>query len=77
MTDVSADLRALERRVATLETSAAVALSDKAHMDQRFDRLDKAIERINGHVRWAVMLLVGGILGGIVKFAMDGGFAGV
>ncbi len=61
------EARLLERRVAALETAAAVISSQSANVSER-------LKSIEDTLRWLVRLIIGALIMAIVAFAIKGGF---
>ena len=74
------EVRALGSRVASLETAHAVSLNDRGHVDKRFDMVQRQISDLSDMIRrvgWFLGALVASaLLGGMLKWIVEGGLAG-
>ena len=73
-------VRSIESRVADLETHRAVSVADRAHLDRRFDTLEKQIGQTESTIRkigWFVGALIAtSLLGAFMNFVLSGGLVG-
>lgn len=72
------DIKALDRRVAVLETRDAVRLEKDAHMDKRFDRLEQMQRDTQGTLnRLAWMVVSAVVVAALAALLNNGGVFGV
>jgi hypothetical protein len=73
------DLRisAIEDATVMLERELAVAEEKRKFVEQRFNQMDKRLDRIDGHISRLVWLIIAAIVGGFMSFVMRGALLGV
>ncbi|MGR3484702.1 MAG: hemolysin XhlA family protein [Paracoccaceae bacterium] len=63
-------LETLIPRVATLETRAAVEDAHRASVERRLSAIEDTL-------RWLLRIVLGGLIAGLLAFALQGGFGDV
>lgn len=67
-------ITSLEQWKQEQEIEVALIKERRATTDERFDRVEKRLDKIDGHVSRLVWLVVAAILSAIVTFTVKGGF---
>ncbi|MEM1374154.1 MAG: hypothetical protein AAGF78_07220 [Pseudomonadota bacterium] len=63
----------LEGLVRQMETQRAVDQEKQKFIEERFNRLDQRLVKIEGHTSRLVWLIIAAIIGGLMSFVMRGG----
>ncbi|MEM1234777.1 MAG: hypothetical protein AAGH70_11690 [Pseudomonadota bacterium] len=66
-------LELLEASIRQMETERAVDLEKQKFIEERFNRLDQRLVKIEGHTSRLVWLIIAAIIGGLMSFMMRGG----
>lgn len=75
MSDLVHKVETLEGRLHAIEVSQARSENDRQHMDARFDRIERQIEKQQGNISRLVWLLIIGIATAVLNFIVRGGLA--
>lgn len=83
MDDAEALLASLQGRIEKLEavvhnmqTDSAVNAEKQRFIEERFNKLDGRLDKIDGHVSRLVWLLIAAIVGSFMSFVVRGGLIG-
>ncbi len=81
MAETETRITALENNVSDLQkwqteqrVNQAVEEEKRTHIDDQFGRVNSRLDKMDGHMTWIVRLFVGGLIVGIIGFALKGGF---
>lgn len=76
MVALSKRVESLELWKTTQEIENARASERKSNTDERFNRIEKRLDKIDGHVSRLVWLVVTAIGSAFMAFLIQGGFSG-